>query len=318
MMSKEKSILKKAAAVGIVAGTASAAFGNWFIEKYLSRNGINKIISTSSLLPSEESACFYESDEALAGIEFYRKTPCDEIYLFNRYGVCLYADYYENNSDVYVISCHGFTGLPSQNSIFTKHFYEMGYNVILPYLRAHGKSEHNYCTMGWLERLDVIDWINYIVDKNPCAKIILHGASMGAATVMNATGEKLPSNVKCCIEDCGFTTLWEQYTTQISETTKIPAELILEIASTVAKRKLKFDFKDNSPLKQVEKSDTPTLFIHGDRDSVVPFWMNYRLYQNAECKKERLVVSGATHAASGYLFPEIYWTSVTEFIEKYI
>ena len=48
-------------------------------------------------------------------------------------------------------------------SIFTKHFYEMGYNVVLPYLRAHGKSEHSHCTMGWLERLDVIDWINFIV-----------------------------------------------------------------------------------------------------------------------------------------------------------
>ena len=41
---------------------------------------------------------------------------------------------------------------------------------------------------------------------------------------------------------------------------------------------MKFDFKENSPLEQVKKSSTPTLFIHGDRDSVVPFWMNSTVF----------------------------------------
>ncbi len=317
-MGNKNEFFKKAAITGAVAGVATAAIGNWFIETFMSKNGIKKIIENDSLMPSDDSKCFYESEEAIAGIKFYREKPCDEIYLFNKDGVCLYADYYENTSDVYVISCHGFTGIPSQNSIFTKHFYEMGYNVILPYLRAHGKSEHNYCTMGWLERLDIIDWIEYVIDKNPAAKIILHGASMGAATVMNATGEMLPANVKCCIEDCGFTSLWDLYSIQIREMTKIPADIILNIVNTVTKRKLKFDFKENSPLEQVKKSDTPTLFIHGDKDSVVPFWMQHPLYQNAECEKEKLIVAGATHAASGYVYPEIYWGAIDKFISKYI
>lgn len=319
-MNMKNSFLKIAGITGAVTAVATAATGNWFIETFLSKKGIQKIAASGSPVPSDDSACFYESEEALKGIEFYRKTPCEEIYLFNKDGVCLYADYYENEnpSDIYAISCHGFTGMPSQNSIFTKHFYEMGYNVILPYLRAHGKSEHKYGSMGWLDRLDVIDWIYYIIDKNPCAKIILHGASMGAATVMNVTGEKLPANVICCIEDCGFTSLWDQYSVQISEMTKIPAEIILNVVNTVAKRKLNFDFKDNSPLEQVKKSSTPTLFIHGDKDSVVPFWMLHPLYQNAECEKEKLIVPGATHAASGYLYPEIYWDAIKKFINKYL
>lgn len=50
--------------------------------------------------------------------------------------------------------------------------------------------------MGWNDRLDVIEWINYIAERNPESKIILHGVSMGAATTMMATGEKLPENVK--------------------------------------------------------------------------------------------------------------------------
>ncbi len=319
-MSKKHGLFYKIAVPGAVIASACAAVGNTFINMFLSKKGIHDIISKGSLMPEEDSKCFYESEEAIAGINFYREKSCEEIFTFNRYGTCLYADFYEAEtpSNVYVISCHGFTGIPSQNSIFTKRFYEMGYNVILPYSRAHGKSEHKYSTMGWFERFDVIEWIRHIISMNSDAKIILHGVSMGAVTVMNTTGEKLPENVICCIADCGFTSLWEQYCVQIRDIYRLPPDIILNMINPVARVKLGFNLKDNSPFNQVKKSKTPTLFIHGDKDSFVPFWMNYPLYENAGCEKERLVVSGATHGASGYTHPEIYWDAVTKFIRKYI
>lgn len=315
-----KKTFKKLVIAGAAAGLLYAATGSAFIENFLSKKGIKSIIASNGLMPSDDSACFYESDEAKLGIEFYRQNPCKEIFTFNKFSKPLFADYYEakEKSNVYAISCHGFTGMPSQNSIFTRRFLEMGYNVLLPYLRGHGKSEHNYCTMGRMESLDIIDWIDYIIDKNPDAKIILHGASMGAATVMMATGENLPKNVICCIEDCGFTTLWEQYSVQLRAKTNIPPDIILTMVNSVAKAKLGCSLKEVSPLEAVQKSKTPTLFIHGDKDDFVPFWMNYPLYKYASCEKERLVVSGATHAASAYVYPEIYWDAVSKFINKYV
>lgn len=318
-MSKNRSgLFKKIAIPGAIISSACAALGNAFIEKFLSKNGIIALIEQDGLMLPEESRCFYESEEALSGIEFYRTNVYKKLFTFNKHGECLHSIFYENNSHIYAISCHGFTGDPSQNNIYAKHFYEMGYNVLLPYLRGHGKSEHRYCTMGWMDRLDIIDWINYIIEKDHEAKIILHGASMGAATVMNATGEELPDNVICCIEDCGFTTLWEQYSVQMSGMFKFPPEILLNIVNPVVKAKLGFNLKDNSPIEQVKKSKTPTLFIHGDKDTVVPFWMNYPLYQSANCEKERLVVEGATHAAAGYVYPEIYWDTITKFIDKHM
>ena len=319
MAKKKKSPLERIITAFAATGAICQLSGDLFIKKTLSKEAIKELIAKGGLMPSEESACFYESDEAKAGIEFFRRHTYKDVFTFNKYSECLHATFYENEgSDVYAISCHGFTGDPSQNSIYTKHFYEMGFNVLLPYLRGHGKSEHSHCTMGWMDRLDIIDWISFIIKKNPNAKIILHGASMGAATVMNATGESLPENVKCCIEDCGFTNLWDLYTVQISAATKIPAKLILALVNPAFKVKLGFDIKDASPLNQVRKSKTPTLFIHSDKDTVVPFGMNYPLYAAAGCEKERLIVEGATHCAAGYLFPEIYWSKITEFINKYL
>lgn len=319
MTKKKKTPLERIVTALAATGAICHLSGNLFIKKTLSKEAIKGLIAKGGLMPSEESACFYESDEAKAGIEFYRKQIYKDVFTFNKYSECLHAIFYENEgSDVYAISCHGFTGDPSQNSIYTKHFYEMGFNVLLPYLRGHGKSEHDHCTMGWMDRLDIIDWISFITKKNPNAKIILHGASMGAATVMNATGENLPENVKCCIEDCGFTSLWDLYTVQIGAATKIPAKVILNLINPAFKVKLGFDIREASPLNQVKKSKTPTLFVHGDKDTVVPFSMNYPLYAAAGCEKERLVVEGATHCAAGYLFPEIYWGKITEFLNKYL
>ena len=319
MGKKKDKIFNKILISVAAAGAVRETIGRKFIMNYLSREGIKAIIAKGGLMPSEESACFYESPEAKAGIEFYRKHIYRNVFTFNKYSDCLHAIYYENEgSNLYAISCHGFTGDPSQNSIFTKRFYEMGYSVLLPYLRGHGKSEQDTCTMGWLDRLDIVDWVNFIIQKNPDAKIVLHGASMGAATVMNATGEDLPSNVICCIEDCGFTNMWEQYRNQIKGTTKFPAEILLALVNPTLKSKLGFEFKDNSPLGQVRKSKTPTLFIHGDKDTVVPFEMLDRLFDAASCEKEKLVVKGATHAAAGYVYPEIYWDAIKAFIAKYM
>lgn len=320
MSKKENGLLKKIAVTGAIAGAACAAAGSAFIEQFLSKKGISKLAAKGGFTSPEEMECFINSEEAIAGTEFYRKTVYRDIFTFNKHSKCLHAIFYDapEKSDVFVISCHGYMGNPTLNKTYIKHFYEMGFNVLLPYLRGHGKSEHNYCTMGWLDRLDIIDWIEYIRDLNPKAKIILHGVSMGAATVMMTTGEELPDNVVCCIEDCGYTTLWDEYSVQLKELYNLPSDIVLNILNPIFKMTLGFDIKSASALKQVKKSKTPTLFIHGDKDAFVPFWMNYPLYQNASCEKERLVVPGAHHAASVYLCPELYWNTVTEFIKKYI
>ena len=44
------------------------------------------------------------------------------------------------------------------------------------------------------------------------AEIVLHGLSMGAATVLMVSGERLPEQVKAIIEDCGYTSVSVSYT----------------------------------------------------------------------------------------------------------
>ena len=121
----------------------------------------------------------------------------------------------ENKSNKWVIAVHGYTSQGTYMASYAQNFYDMGYNIIIPDLRGHGKSEGTYIGMGWDERFDIIDLINYINDNFKDSQIVLFGVSMGAATVMSTSGEKLPSNVKAIIEDCGYTSTWSQFAYQL-------------------------------------------------------------------------------------------------------
>lgn len=311
-------ILKTALVSTVAAAGICGAIGNFFIEGTLSKKGIRKRQMGPGMLDEETKKILHSSPESLESVEFYRKTRHREITAKSIDGKNLYALHYENESDIYVIFCHGFTGDPNTDNVFAKRYYDMGYNVILPYSRAHGKSEHDYCTMGYCERLDIVSWTEEIAKNNPEAKIVLHGVSMGSATVMMATGENLPENVKCCIADCGFTSLYELYTGFVGKMAPKPlAKIILECANTVSKIKMSFDFKDASPIDFVAKSKTPTLFIHGEKDDFVPFSMLRPLYDAASCKKEMLIVPDSAHAISELVNPELYWSTVRNFIDKY-
>ena len=141
----------------------------------------------------------------------------------------------DNNSNIWAIVIHGYYGKGQDMVYFAKEYYNRGYNVLVVDLRGHGQSQGDYIGMGWHDRLDIIDWTNYIINKNPNSKIILHGVSMGAATVMMSTGEELPVNVKVAIEDCGYTSIWDEFEMRLKILYNLPAFPALNAASAVCK-----------------------------------------------------------------------------------
>lgn len=218
----------------------------------------------------------------------------------------------------WAITVHGYTSNPLGMSEFAQFYNSLGYNVLLPVLRGHDISEHRNITMGWLDRLDMLYWLQYIISTDADAEIVLHGVSMGAATVMMTTGEKLPANVKCCVADCGYSSVWDEFANELKATYHMSKFPILYSASLVTKLISGFTFKEASSVNQLKKSTTPTLFIHGEKDAFVPYHMLDLNYNAAACEKEKLSIPDAEHAESCRVHPEIYWSEVKRFVSKYI
>ena len=224
----------------------------------------------------------------------------------------------KKESKVWVIAVHGYTDSAYFMVEAAKQFLNYGYNVLMPDLRAHGKSEGRYIGMGWPDRLDLMQWIDYLIATYGNIKIILYGISMGAATVMMTSGERLPSNVRVVIEDCGYTSAWEEFAYELKTLFHMPTFPALYNANVITKIRAKYSLKKASAIKQVAKSKTPTLFIHGDKDKFVPFYMLDKLYDAASCKKEKLVIKNAGHAEAQRVEPERYWRCVRRFIKHYL
>lgn len=222
------------------------------------------------------------------------------------------------NSNKWAIVVHGYGGSGKLMSDKSKYFYDMGYNVLIPDLRGHGKSEGDYIGMGWKDRLDIISWINFIIKENPNAEIVLHGTSMGAATVLMTSGENLPSNVKAIVADCAYTSAWDEFSYQLETYLKVPSSYILNVTNMVTKLKAGYSLKEASALESVKKATVPILFIHGDKDKFVPYSMMDKLYDATNSPKEKLTIEGGEHANSDLVSPFLYWLTVEDFLNQYV
>ena len=199
------------------------------------------------------------------------------------------------------------------------YHHDLGFNILLPDLRFAGKTGGDAIQMGWKDRLDVMQWIDETENLfGKDLEIVVHGISMGGATTMMTSGEKLPASVKCFVDDCGYTSVWDQFSKELKEQFGLPNFPLLHTASWLCGMKYGWKFKEASALEQVKKCELPMLFIHGDQDDYVPTWMVYDLYEAKSEPKELWITEGVGHARSYDVYPEEYTEHVRNFTDKYL
>ena len=219
---------------------------------------------------------------------------------------------------------HGYHDSYESMGAIAKHYSDMGWNVLMPDQRGHGQSEGDYVGWGFDERLDIVGWLNWVIRRDPEAEILLHGVSMGAASVLMATGGALPKQVKAAISDCAYTSIEAEMRYLLRRWRKmpggmpLPAGLMFSALRKTTLRRAGYDLRDAAPIQAVTRSKTPTLFIHGVDDDFVPASMMGKLYQAARCPKRFLWVPGADHAASVGSNPDLYWSTVSSFVKEHL
>lgn len=196
---------------------------------------------------------------------------------------------------------------------------DLQFNVLLPDLQHHGQSEGEAIQMGWKDRLDVMQWMKLTNQLyGDSTQMVVHGISMGAATTMMVSGEEQPSFVKCFVEDCGYTSVWDEFSHELNTSYHLPPFPLMYTTSALCEKKYGWNFREASSLHQVARSHLPMFFIHGDRDTYVPTWMVYPLYEAKPAPKELWIVPGATHAVAYQENKVEYTERVKAFVGKYI
>ena len=219
----------------------------------------------------------------------------------------------------YAICVHGWHDSAESMGLYARHYYEdHGMTVLLPDLRGFGESEGNCAGMGYEDARDLIRWIRRITETDAEAVILLHGISMGAAAVLQTTGNRLPHAVRAAVADSSYTSAVEEFRAvyQKMPGSFVPSDVMIQAVRAVALVRAGYDIDKASPVSAVTHSTTPTLFIQGDSDDFVPPSMMPRLFEAASCPKACAWFAGAGHVASVVTDPQGYWKQVDHFLDR--
>ena len=222
---------------------------------------------------------------------------------------------------LYAICMHGYTGVPEETAKWAHRYARMGFTVLVPSQRAQDLSEGRYVGMGWLERNDLLNWIDLIASSDADARILLYGGSMGAATVMMTTGDpRLPRNVVSAIVDSGYTSARMVFIDSLRHSSRLPkplAAVCVDAAGLFCKHYAGYDFSEATCLQSLRHTVIPMLFIHGEQDDIVSsrfLKINYEACSSID--REKLMVPDARHMEASVVDPELYWNTVNAFIKR--
>ena len=248
-------------------------------------------------------------------MRWVRGLPCRELSIRSHDGLTLRGRYFECRKDAPIeLLFHGYRGCAERDlSGGVARCFALGHNVLIVDHRGSGRSDGHVISFGINESRDCVSWVELIRREiDPDAKIILAGVSMGAATVLIASGMELPDCVVGVVADCGYTSAKEIIKKVIREM-GLPADLLYPFAKLGARIFGRFDLEETSPREAMARCRLPIIFFHGDVDDFVPHSMSEENFSVCQSKKRLVTVKGAGHGLAFPVDQNLYLREMKEF-----
>ncbi len=247
-----------------------------------------------------------------------RNTPYEEVSITSFDGLKLYGKYYEYAPDAPVeLMFHGYRGSAERDMAGGMHrAFRLGHSALIVDQRCAGQSEGNVISFGINEHRDCLSWIDFMLTYlGNDVKIILTGISMGASTVLMASGKQLPPNVIGILADCGFHSA-KDIICSVADSMHLPSGLLYPFVKLGAKLYGHFDLEELSPVESLKNCKIPVLFFHGEGDDYVPCYMSQINYDVCPSRKKLVFIPGAGHGLSFPVAPDLYVKEMDDFFHK--
>lgn len=256
----------------------------------------------------------------LASDAWLKEHNAQDVYVTSKDGLKLHGYWIPaENPRGTILLAHGYRStLLVDFGLAFAFYHALGMNVLVPQQRSHGESEGRYITFGVKESEDMKCWIQYHNTLYGNQQMILSGLSMGASTMLYLADQALPSNIKCIIADCGFTSAKAILDKVFRTVVHLPSGPSLWAANIFAKVFANFSLTQKDTRKVLRNAKLPVLLIHGLADDFVPSYMTQQGYEVCSSDKEILLVEGAGHGTSFLVDKQTYTQRVIAFMEKHL
>jgi fermentation-respiration switch protein FrsA (DUF1100 family) len=221
--------------------------------------------------------------------------PLQDVWFASTDGAKLFGWYVEAAAtSAVLIWCHGNAGNIINRLQNLRELYRLGLSVFLFDYRGYGRSEGRPSEEGLYQ--DAMAAYDYMTRRRriPPDRVVIFGRSLGAAVAGELAAHKPASSL--ILESCfpSIEAVAKHYYYGL------PVHWLLGAS---------FRLIDRLPLLSL-----PKLFIHGDRDDVIPLSLGEQTFRASKPPKEFYLVKGADHNDVPFVGGRPYYSKLREFI----
>ena len=158
-------------------------------------------------------------------------------------------------------------------------------NLCIFDFQGSGLSEGEYISLGYHEKHQVKNIVDFVEKYPGVGKIGLWGRSMGAATSLIYTS--MDKRIKATVADSPFEDFRKLAKEMVLGQIKLPGFLVegaISIIGKSVKNKNGMDINDIKAIEAVKKCEGPVIFIHARDDELVPYHHSEDLIKNYKGK----------------------------------
>ena len=186
-----------------------------------------------------------------------------------------------------------------------------GYGVLSWDARAHGESDGEISTIGYLEVLDVKAALDYALAQPEVAHIGAWGGSMGGATLIRAAAD-FPE-IEAVFIDSSFASLDDEFDFLV------PYPLINPLAKFLAQTQTGINLNEINPINDIAKiSPRPVYIVHSLSDSVAPPDAGEKLFNAAHEPRFLWVEEDAAHLSIHLINERRYQSRLVGFFDEWL
>lgn len=283
-----------------------------FIEKALSRPNIDNAYKKVDI----DDPWYNTINKVHESLEEIKKINNTLIEIKSFDNLTLRARYYPSDKldAPTLIFIHGFTSHAERESAFPGLFYlSLGFNVLIPYQRAHGLSEGNFITLGALESKDMELWINKVNEITPNSKIILHGLSMGGGIALDLINKEY-KNVVGIIADAPSLSIEGFINNVCKEVFKDKGDKVAKCAIKRFNKLFNVDINNFNRIENMKSSKYPLLLSAGSLEKYDEVYEYMKSLSKASV--DIIILKGCNHGNGMYKQTKVYQTAINKFIKK--
>ncbi len=254
----------------------------------------------------------------ISAIDKMMALPFEEVYITSYDGLKLYGRYYHVCDEAPLqIQFHGWRGTAYRDFCGGHALARLlGHNTLVVDQRAHGKSDGHAISFGVKERFDCLAWVAYVEERFGKKKTIyLAGVSMGAATVIMASGHSLPDSVKGVIADSPYSSP-EKIIEKVCKDRGFAPKLAMPFLRLGARVFGHFSLRGASAVEAAKSAKIPILLLHGEEDRFVPCQMSEEIFNAYAGERYRVTFEGAGHGLSYIVDAKKYERAVADFFRS--